>query len=41
MHVSVFVTVMKGEHDDQLKWPFKGKIFVEMVNWREARDTMK
>ena len=36
-HVSVFVTVMKGEHDDQLQWPFKGKIVVEMVNWREDK----
>ena len=36
-HVSVFVAVMKGEHDDQLQWPFKGKIVVEMVNWREDK----
>ena len=36
-HVSVFVSVMKGEHDDQLKWPFKAKIVVEMVNWREDK----
>ena len=36
-HVSIFVAVMKGEHDDHLNWPFKGKIVVEMVNWREDK----
>ena len=23
-HVSVFVTIMRGEHDDKLTWPFRG-----------------
>ena len=28
---------MKGEHDEHLNCPFKGKIVVEMVNWREDK----
>ena len=36
-HVSIFVAVMKGEQDEHLNWPFKGKIVVEMVNWREDK----
>ena len=31
-HVSVGVCVMKGEFDDQLKWPFRGQITVQIVN---------
>ena len=27
-HLSVFVCLMKGEFDDQLKWSFQGKITV-------------
>ena len=25
-HVSVFVSIMKGEYDDSLKWPFQGNV---------------
>ena len=31
-HVSVFVCLMRGEHDDQLKWPFRGDIMIQLVN---------
>ena len=31
-HVSVFVAIMKGEHDDRLQWPFKAKIVVENID---------
>ena len=29
-HVSVFVCLMRGEFDDDLKWPFSGKITVQL-----------
>ena len=29
-HVSVFVTLMKGEYDDSVEWPFKGHVTVEL-----------
>ena len=31
-HVSVFVAVMRGENDDQLKWPFTGEVTVRLLN---------
>ena len=31
-HVSVGVRLMRGEHDDQLKWPFEGDITGQLVN---------
>ena len=34
-HVSVFATIMKGEHDQHLQWPFTGCIIFELLNWRE------
>ena len=34
-HVSLFVCLMKGEHDQYLQWPFKGEISIQMLNWRE------
>ena len=37
-HLSVFVSLMQGEFDDQLKWPFQGSISVKLVNQREDRD---
>ena len=30
-HVSVFLWLMKGEHDDKLKWPFQGDITVQLL----------
>ena len=32
MHVSVFIAIMRGEYDDQLKWPFNGKVTVRLLN---------
>ena len=32
---------MKGEHDDQLHWPFQGDIVLEILNWREDRGHYK
>ena len=31
-HVSVFTYFMRGPYDDHLKWPFRGKITVQIVN---------
>ena len=31
-HVSVFICLMKGENDDNLKWPFRGIITVSLLN---------
>ena len=35
-HVSVFVYLMRGEYDDQLKWPFRGDITIQLLN--QSRD---
>ena len=35
-HVSVFVCLMRGEYDDQLKWPFRGDITIQLLN--QSRD---
>ena len=37
-HLSVLVCLMRGELDDQLKWPFRGKITVKLVNQAEDND---
>ena len=36
-HLSVWVYVMKGKHDEALKWPFMGKVTVQLLNWLEDR----
>ena len=35
-HVSVFVNLMRGEYNDQLKWPFRGVITIQLLN--QSRD---
>ena len=35
-HVSVFVYLLQGEYDDQLKWPFRGAITIQLLN--QSRD---
>ena len=35
-HVSVWVYLMRGEYDDQLKWPFHGNITIQLLN--QSRD---
>ena len=32
-HLSLYVHLLKGEHDDQLQWPFNAKITVQLLNW--------
>ena len=34
-HVSVSARLMKGEFDDDLKWPFRGHVTVAMLNQLE------
>ena len=34
-HVSVYVCLMRGDNDDNLKWPFKGTIKVSLLNHLE------
>ena len=31
-HLSLFTRIMKGKYDDELSWPFQGKITVELLN---------
>ena len=31
-HVSVFVSLMRGEYDNHLKWPFRGDITIQVLN---------
>ena len=33
-HVSAYVCLMRGQFDEDLKWPFCGKITVQMINHR-------
>ena len=37
-HVSVFVLLMKGDNDDNLKFPFKGRIVVSLLNQLEDKN---
>ena len=34
-NLSVYVHVLQGEYDDELIWPFEGRVSVELVNWKE------
>ena len=34
-HVSIHITLMRGDNDDNLKWPFKGTIKVSLLNQLE------
>ena len=35
-HVSVFVGLLKGEHDDQLGWPLELDVALELLNCMEG-----
>ena len=37
-HVSVFTRLMKGENDDNLKWPFRGTITVTLLNQLQSNN---
>jgi len=34
-HLSLFVAIMRGEYDDQLQWPFDGKVTIQTFMHRE------
>ena len=34
-HIGIYAILLKGQHDDNLVWPFQASIVVELVNWRE------
>ena len=36
-HVSVYANLMKGENDDDLRWPFRGTVTIQLLNQREDR----
>ena len=36
-HISVYATVMAGDNDDRLQWPFVGDVILELVNWRKDK----
>ena len=36
-YVSMFVHLMKGDNDNNLSFPFRGDILVQIVNWRENK----
>ena len=37
-HVSVGVCLMRGEHDDRLKWPFQGNITIQLLNQKKDQE---
>ena len=37
-HVSVYVSLMRGEYDDILTWPFCGNITIQLVNQNKDQD---
>ena len=36
-HVSVYANVMRGAFDDNLKWPFKGRVILQLCNQLEEK----
>ena len=37
-HLSVHAEPVRGEYDDELKWPFEGDIQIELLNWKEDKN---
>ena len=37
-HVSLYVHLMRGEHDDYLEWPFHGDVTVQLLNQRSEEE---
>ena len=36
-HISIFLYLVRGEYDDELEWPFRGNITVQLLNQRSDR----
>ena len=37
-HLSVFVYIMQGEFDAELKWPYQGTILIQLLNWDDTKN---
>ena len=37
-HVSAYLHMMRGEFDDELRWPFRGQVTLQLVDQEEDRD---
>lgn len=35
IYISVFLSLMKGEYDPKLKWPFRGSVIIQLLNQRD------
>ena len=35
--LSVYVCLLKGEHDEKLRWPIMGTLKIELYNWRDGK----
>ena len=40
-HVSCFICLMSGKHDDTLEWPFQGEVTIELLNQLEDKNHKK
>lgn len=40
-HVSVYVYLLEGEHDNKLSWPYKGSIDIQFINWKDDSNLAK
>ena len=36
-NITMSAIIMKGQHDDHLKWPFTGTFIIEVLNWLEDK----
>ncbi len=37
-HVSVYALVIEGKYDDELNWPFVGKVYIDILNQLQDRN---
>ena len=37
-HLSCFIHLMPGDHDDTLEWPFRGEVTIELMNQQEDKN---
>ena len=35
------MALMRGEHNKKLKWPFRGTIIIQLMNWKVFEDHVK
>ena len=40
-NITLSTIIMKGQHDDHLKWPFTGTIIIKVLNWLEDKGHFK